>query len=154
MQVNLKIEAALTAEAHIIQKVEPTEEGLSQFQWTVYNFKKVVEKLEVNQKLSSEEFEEDGVWYLDLYPRGYYTPDQKKLLPPGKKLASDAYISLYLHSGRSQVEKGDVKNQFFNLGILRQGKGRVGEKHMIASVRMMARETNLCQRCRGCSIRR
>ena len=56
-----------------------------------------------NQKISSSEFETDGSWYLDLYPKGYRLDEDKS-----------EYLSIYLHSSRKQVKSRDssFRNNF------------------------------------------
>ena len=89
-----------------------TPSGRQRTSWTIRNFSKLVEKVDVNQKLSSAPFESDGDWFFDLYPMGYVPKKSDDDVP----VASN-YISLFLHSTRSQVEHALIKKQSFKLGI-------------------------------------
>ena len=88
-----------------------TASGRQRTSWTIRNFSKLMEKVTINQKLSSAPFESDGDWFFDLYPKGYSPKDE---VPENEK---SEYISLFLHSTRSQVEHALIKKQSFKLGI-------------------------------------
>lgn len=79
--------------------------GRQRTNWIVRNFWQVQKKLGPNQKLSSEVFESDDFWYLDLYPNGYNIPEGER------------FCSLFLHSSKEQVEQGKILKQIFNLGV-------------------------------------
>ena len=83
-------------------------EGRLRTRWIIKDFYTLVKKVQGGQKVSSSNFESDGEWFLDIYPRGYRT-----VTNPGE----DGYMSVYLHSTRKQVELGETLKQTFRLGI-------------------------------------
>eukprot|EP00291_Cryptomonas_curvata_P013636 CAMPEP_0172189960 /NCGR_PEP_ID=MMETSP1050-20130122/22835_1 /TAXON_ID=233186 /ORGANISM="Cryptomonas curvata, Strain CCAP979/52" /LENGTH=903 /DNA_ID=CAMNT_0012864755 /DNA_START=53 /DNA_END=2765 /DNA_ORIENTATION=- len=89
-----------------------TATGRQRTSWTIRNISKLVEKVTFNQKLSSAPFESDGDWFFDLYPKGYVSKKD-----PDDVLKESEFMSLFLHSTRSQVEHALIKKQSFKLGI-------------------------------------
>jgi hypothetical protein len=89
-----------------------TATGRQRTSWTIRNISKLVEKVAVNQKLSSAPFESDGDWFFDLYPKGYVPKNDPDDIP-----AESEFMSLFLHSTRSQVDHALIKKQSFKLGI-------------------------------------
>ena len=77
-----------------------TPKGCLRTFWTVHELKRLCENIGPGKKLSSSVFDNDGDWYLQLYPSGYHgnTKTNSTEDPPEKK-----FISLYLHSSPKQV---------------------------------------------------
>ena len=83
--------------------------------WIIKDFNKIYGKVGCSQKISSQEFESDGQWFIDLYPRGYRTDENPEAAEKGA-------ISVYLHSSRQQVELADTLKQSFRFGIKKANK--------------------------------
>jgi hypothetical protein len=73
---------------------EITGEGRLRTRWTIKDFCNLSKKVQENQKISSSDFDSDGSYFLDIYPRGYRTETAPN---------EDSFMSVYLHSTRTQV---------------------------------------------------
>jgi hypothetical protein len=73
---------------------EITGEGRLRTRWTIKDFYTLSKKVQENQKISSSDFQSDGDFFLDIYPRGYRTETAPN---------EDSFLSVYLHSTRQQV---------------------------------------------------
>mmetsp|Transcript_9002 Transcript_9002/g.20682 ORF Transcript_9002/g.20682 Transcript_9002/m.20682 type:complete len:911 (-) Transcript_9002:137-2869(-) len=119
----LEMKLELTAVADVANDIETSEDmrtpdGKQRVMWIIHKFWDVVKKLEPNQKISSTEFEADGKWYFDLYPRGYQIEGADRSFPSADEEAHrKGYLSLFLHSGTRQSAMGGVMKQQFSLGI-------------------------------------
>ncbi|EKX43713.1 hypothetical protein GUITHDRAFT_163729 [Guillardia theta CCMP2712] len=87
---------------------EITLQGRQRTRWMIKDLEGIHSKIWPNQKISSSEFETDGSWYLDLYPKGYRLDEDKS-----------EYLSIYLHSSRKQAEIGDTRKHSFRFGIFK-----------------------------------
>ena len=95
---------------------EITPQGRQRTRWFLKDINTMRKKLLPNQKISSANFESDGEWYLDFYPRGYMT----KEIEPGDD--KDHWLSIYLHSSSKQALLNETKKQSFRFGILKVNK--------------------------------
>lgn len=98
---------------------EITPQGRQRTRWIIKDFSKIFDKVGPSQKISSQEFDSDGQWFIDVYPRGYRTDENP--VEVAKKDGPQA-ISVYLHSGRMQVELADTMKQSFKFGIKKANK--------------------------------
>eukprot|EP00277_Geminigera_cryophila_P043733 CAMPEP_0173083324 /NCGR_PEP_ID=MMETSP1102-20130122/19305_1 /TAXON_ID=49646 /ORGANISM="Geminigera sp., Strain Caron Lab Isolate" /LENGTH=1085 /DNA_ID=CAMNT_0013960083 /DNA_START=111 /DNA_END=3368 /DNA_ORIENTATION=- len=101
-----------------------TEKGALRTFWVVHDLKRLCQNIGPGKKLSSQVFDNDGDWYLQLYPSGYHgnTKENKIDDTPDKK-----YMSLYLHSSPKQVELGHVMKQRFRLGLKKYNPGETDQ---------------------------
>jgi hypothetical protein len=95
---------------------EITPQGRQRTRWILKDINTMKKKLLPNQKISSSNFESDGEWYLDFYPRGYMA---NEIEPKEDK---DHWLSIYLHSSSKQASLNETKKQSFRFGILKVNK--------------------------------
>jgi hypothetical protein len=95
---------------------EITPQGRQRTRWILKDINTMKKKLLPNQKISSANFESDGEWYLDFYPRGYMA---NEIEPKDDK---DHWLSIYLHSSSKQAILNETKKQSFRFGILKVNK--------------------------------
>jgi len=111
----IRMEVTIVAVANIRTEdpkndAEVTPDGRMRTTWVIHDFRRLVQKIPQNKKLCSSSFENDGMWYFQLYPNGY--------VPKGAP-AKTGFISLFLHSTPKQVGLGLTLKQSFRLGVKR-----------------------------------
>ena len=86
----------------------------------MHDLRRLCDNIGPGKKLSSAVFDNDGEWYLQLYPSGYHgnTKTNSVDTEPDQK-----FLSLYLHSSPKQVELGRVMKQRFRLGLKKFNPG-------------------------------
>ncbi len=92
----------ISAVSHRLEDWGTQSNGRHRFVWKIGDMQNVVQRFDVGQKLSSQEFTtEEGsmsrVWFLDMYPAGY---------------KSNSAISLYLHASKFSASAKPVRVPF------------------------------------------
>ena len=85
------------------------DSGWQRVSWPLRDFKGLIENTPAACRLSSPIFYLNGDWYLDLYPAGYRLDEDDR----------EARVSVYLHSTKSQADRGDKLKKRLKFGIKR-----------------------------------